>query len=196
MPPWSVHGRIYSAFRQPIPTAEAQLRDGADHHSKSELLNIHKPETAMQIWVDADACPNVIKEILFRAADRTQTSVILVANQPVRTPASKFVTSIQVPGGFDVADNEIVKRLQQDDLVITADIPLAAEVVEKGGHAINPRGERYTKDNIKQRLSMRNFMDELRSSGVDTGGPPSLNQSDRQAFANQLDRFLTQSKQG
>lgn len=150
----------------------------------------------MQIWVDADACPNVIKEILFRAADRTQTSVILVANQPVRTPASKFVTSIQVPGGFDVADNEIVKRLQQDDLVITADIPLAAEVVEKGGHAINPRGERYTKDNIKQRLSMRNFMDELRSSGVDTGGPPSLNQSDRQAFANQLDRFLTQSKRG
>jgi uncharacterized protein YaiI (UPF0178 family) len=150
----------------------------------------------MRIWVDADACPNVIKEILFRAADRTQTNVILVANQPVRTPASRFVTSIQVPGGFDVADNEIVKRLQQDDLVITADIPLAAEVVEKGGHAINPRGERYTKDNIKQRLSMRNFMDELRSSGVDTGGPPSLNQSDRQAFANQLDRFLTQSKQG
>ena len=150
----------------------------------------------MQIWVDADACPNVIKEILFRAADRTQTTVILVANQPLRTPASKFVTSIQVPGGFDVADNEIVKRLRQDDLVITADIPLAAEVVEKGGHAINPRGERYTKDNIKQRLSMRNFMEELRSSGVDTGGPPSLNQSDRQAFANQLDRFLTQSKQG
>ncbi|MEN8166236.1 MAG: YaiI/YqxD family protein [Pseudomonadota bacterium] len=150
----------------------------------------------MQIWVDADACPNVIKEILFRAADRTQTTVILVANQPLRTPASKFVTSIQVPGGFDVADNEIVKRLQQEDLVITADIPLASAVVEKGGHAINPRGERYTKDNIKQRLSMRNFMEELRSSGVDTGGPPSLNQSDRQAFANQLDRFLTQSKQG
>jgi uncharacterized protein YaiI (UPF0178 family) len=150
----------------------------------------------MQIWVDADACPNVIKEILFRAADRTHTNVILVANQPLRTPASKFVSSIQVPGGFDVADNEIVKRLQREDLVITADIPLASAVVDKGGHAINPRGERYTRDNIKQRLSMRNFMEELRSSGVDTGGPPTLNQSDRQAFANQLDRFLTQYKQG
>lgn len=148
----------------------------------------------MQIWVDADACPNVIKEILFRAADRTQTSVILVANQPLRTPASKFITSIQVPGGFDVADNEIVRRLQADDLVITADIPLAAEVIEKGGHAINPRGERYTKDNIKQRLTMRDFMDQLRGSGIDTGGPPSLNQGDRQAFANQLDRFLAQMR--
>ncbi len=148
----------------------------------------------MQIWVDADACPNVIKDILFRAADRTQTRVILVANQPLHTPASKFVTSIQVPGGFDVADNEIVRRLEQDDLVITADIPLAAEVIEKGGHAINPRGERYTKDNIKQRLTMRDFMDELRGSGIDTGGPPSLNQGDRQAFANQLDRFLRQVK--
>jgi uncharacterized protein YaiI (UPF0178 family) len=148
----------------------------------------------MQIWVDADACPNVIKEILFRAADRTQTCVVLVANQPVRTPASRFISSIQVPGGFDVADNEIVNRLTPDDLVITADIPLAAEVIEKGGHAINPRGERYTKDNIKQRLSMRNFMDELRSSGIDTGGPAAFNQSDRQAFANQLDRFLTQRK--
>ncbi len=148
----------------------------------------------MKIWVDADACPNVIKDILFRAADRTQTSVILVANQPMLTPASKFVSSIQVPGGFDVADNEIVKRLQQDDLVITADIPLAAAVIEKGGHAINPRGERYSTDNIKQRLTMRNFMDELRSSGIDTGGPPTLSQNDRQAFANQLDRFLTQAK--
>ncbi|MEN8177679.1 MAG: YaiI/YqxD family protein [Pseudomonadota bacterium] len=148
----------------------------------------------MQIWVDADACPNVIKEILFRAADRTQTPVILVANQPLRTPASKFITSIQVPGGFDVADNEIVRRLQQDDLVITADIPLAAEVIEKGGHAINPRGERYSKDNIKQRLTMRDFMDQLRGSGIDTGGPPALDQSDRQAFANQLDRFLAQMK--
>ncbi len=150
----------------------------------------------MQIWVDADACPNVIKEILFRAADRTQTPVILVANQPLHTPASRFITSIQVAGGFDVADNEIVKRLQADDLVITADIPLAAEVVEKGGHAINPRGERYTKDNIKQRLTMRDFMDQLRGSGIDTGGPPALNQGDRQAFANQLDRFLAQVKNG
>lgn len=146
----------------------------------------------MKIWVDADACPNVIKEILFRAADRTQTPLTLVANQPMRTPASKYIDSIQVPGGFDVADNEIVQRLQADDLVITADIPLAAEVVEKGGNAINPRGERYTKENIKQRLTMRNFMDELRSSGVNTGGPPTLSQGDRQAFANQLDRLLTQ----
>lgn len=146
----------------------------------------------MQIWVDADACPNVIKEILFRAADRSRTNVVLVANQPVRTPASRFVTSIQVPGGFDVADNEIVKRLNPGDLVITADIPLAAEVIEKGGQAINPRGERYSKDNIKQRLGMRNFMDELRNSGIDTGGPAAFSHSDRQAFANQLDRFLAQ----
>ncbi len=146
----------------------------------------------MKIWVDADACPNVIKEVLFRAADRTQTPLTLVANQPMRTPASKYIDSIQVHAGFDVADNEIVKRLQPDDLVITADIPLAAEVVEKGGNAINPRGERYTKENIKQRLTMRNFMEELRSSGVNTGGPPTLSQGDRQAFANQLDRLLTQ----
>ncbi len=146
----------------------------------------------MKIWVDADACPNVIKEILFRAADRTQTPLTLVANQPMRSPPSRYIDSIQVHAGFDVADNEIVKRLQPDDLVITADIPLAAEVVEKGGNAINPRGERYSKENIKQRLSMRNFMDELRSTGVNTGGPPTLSQGDRQAFANQLDRLLTQ----
>jgi uncharacterized protein YaiI (UPF0178 family) len=133
----------------------------------------------------------VIKEILFRAAQKRQVKLILVANQPLRTPPSRFISSIQVPGGFDVADNEIVRRLQADDLVITADIPLAAAVIEKQGHAINPRGELYTTDNIKQRLSMRNFMDELRSSGVDTGGPPTLSQSDRMAFANQLDRFLT-----
>jgi uncharacterized protein YaiI (UPF0178 family) len=146
----------------------------------------------MRIWVDADACPSVIREILFRAADRTKIPLILVANQPQRTPASKHITSIQVPGGFDVADKEITKRMRPGDLVITADIPLAAEVIEQGGHVINPRGERYTQDNIKQRLSMRNFMDELRGSGVNTGGPPPLNQADRQAFANQLDRFLNQ----
>ena len=146
----------------------------------------------MRIWVDADACPSVIREILFRAADRTKIPLILVANQPQRTPASKQITSIQVPGGFDVADKEITKRMQPGDLVITADIPLAAEVIEQGGHVINPRGERYTKDNIEQRLSLRNFMDELRGSGVNTGGPPPLNQADRQAFANQLDRFLSQ----
>jgi len=145
----------------------------------------------MQIWVDADACPGVIKEILYRAAERTRVKVTLVANQPLHTPPSKYISSIQVPGGFDVADSEIVKRLQPGDLVITADIPLAAEVIGKAGHAINPRGERYTKHNIGQRLSMRNFLDELRGSGIDTGGPSAFRQSDRQAFANQLDRFLS-----
>lgn len=146
----------------------------------------------MQIWVDADACPNVIKEILFRAAERVKVSLVLVANKPLRTPYSKFVKSIQVPAGLDVADNKIVQQIQKGDLVITADIPLAANVVDKEGFALNPRGEFYTKETIQERLSMRNFMDELRSNGVDTGGPPTISQSDRQAFANQLDRFLTQ----
>jgi uncharacterized protein YaiI (UPF0178 family) len=145
----------------------------------------------MKIWVDADACPVVIKEILFRAAERTGVQLTLVANQPVPVPRSRLFQSIQVAAGFDVADNEIVKRLGAGDLVITGDIPLAAEVIEKGGHALNPRGELYTTDNIRARLSMRDFMETLRSSGVDTGGPPPLSQSDRQAFANQLDKFIT-----
>ena len=145
----------------------------------------------MKIWVDADACPVVIKEILFRAAERTGVQLTLIANQPVPTPPSRLIQSIQVASGFDVADNEIVKRLDVGDLVITGDIPLAAEVIEKGGHALNPRGELYTTDNIRARLTMRDFMETLRSSGVDTGGPPPLSQSDRQAFANQLDKFLT-----
>ena len=144
----------------------------------------------MKIWVDADACPVVIKEILFRAAERTGMPLTLVANQPVPVPRSRLIQSIQVAPGFDVADNEIVKRLDAGDLVITGDIPLAAEVIEKGGHALNPRGELYTTDNIKARLTMRDFMETLRSSGVDTGGPPPLSQSDRQAFANQLDKLL------
>ncbi|MEM7019077.1 MAG: YaiI/YqxD family protein [Pseudomonadota bacterium] len=144
----------------------------------------------MQIWVDADACPVVIKEILFKAAERTQTLVTLIANQYIRTPPSRFIKAVQVSSGFDVADNEIVKRLDAGDLVITADIPLAAEVIEKGGHAINPRGELYSEANIKARLTMRDFMETMRSSGIQTGGPPALNQKDRQAFANQLDRFL------
>jgi uncharacterized protein YaiI (UPF0178 family) len=143
-----------------------------------------------QIWVDADACPKVIKEILFRAADRMSLTVILVANQPIQVPRSRHIRSIQVPAGFDVADNYIVQQLETGDLVITADIPLAAEVIAKGGLALNPRGELYTEDNIRQRLNMRDFMDTLRSSGVDTGGPASFNQADRQAFANQLDRLL------
>lgn len=145
----------------------------------------------MKIWVDADACPVVIKDILFRAAQRTGVLLTLVANQAVRVPATAHIKMIQVASGFDVADNEIVKRVGAGDLVITSDIPLAAEVIEKGGFALSPRGELYSTDNIRARLNMRDFMDTLRSSGVDTGGPPALNQGDRQAFANQLDRFLT-----
>ncbi len=144
----------------------------------------------MKLWVDADACPVVIKEILFRAAERTCSLLTLVANQPIRVPSSQYIKTVQVPAGFDVADNEIVKRLKAGDLVITADIPLAAEVIEKGGHALNPRGELYTTENIKARLNMRDFMDTLRSSGVNTGGPPAISLSDRQEFANNLDRFL------
>jgi uncharacterized protein YaiI (UPF0178 family) len=148
----------------------------------------------MQIWVDADACPNVIKEILFRAATRAHVSLTLVANQLLRTPPSPYIKAIQVPSGFDVADSKIVQQLQPGDLVITADIPLAALVIEKGGHALNPRGEFYTKENIGERLTMRNFMDDLRNTGVNTGGPAVLSLTDRQAFANQLDRFLTKTK--
>ena len=144
----------------------------------------------MKIYVDADACPVVIKEILFRAAERTQTITTLVANQHITIPRSLFLKFVRVGSGFDVADNEIVKLVETGDLVITADIPLASEVIEKGGHALNPRGELYTVDNIKARLTMRDFMDTLRSSGVDTGGPPPLNQNDRQKFANALDVFL------
>lgn len=145
----------------------------------------------MKIWVDADACPVVIKNILFRAADRTGVQMTLVANQPVRIPPSRNIAFIQVASGFDVADNEIVKRISDGDLVITSDIPLAAEVIEKGGHALNPRGELYSSDNIKDRLNMRDFMDTLRSSGIKTGGPLVLSQGDRKSFANQLDNFLT-----
>ncbi|MBW5818731.1 YaiI/YqxD family protein [Yersinia kristensenii] len=147
----------------------------------------------MQIWVDADACPNVIKDVLFRAADRTCMMVTLVANQPLKTPPSKFIRTLQVASGFDVADNEIVQRVEKNDLVITADIPLAAEVIEKGGIALNPRGERYTPDTIRERLNMRDFMDTMRASGIQTGGPNTLNQRDRQQFANELDKWLQQA---
>lgn len=147
----------------------------------------------MRIWVDADACPNVIKDVLFRAAERAQTTVTLVANKPVKTPPSKFIKALQVPPGFDAADDKIVELTEAGDLVITADIPLAAGVIDKGGHALDPRGEFYTKDNIKERLSMRKFMDELRSSGVDTGGPATFGNADRLAFANCLDRFLART---
>lgn len=147
---------------------------------------------APRIWVDADACPVAIKEILFRAAQRTQVQVTLVANHALRTPPSPYIRSIQVPGGFDVADNEIAGQVAPGDLVVTQDIPLAAAVIDKGALAIHPRGELYTPDTIKQRLTMRNFMEELRSSGVDTGGPSALHPRDKQAFANQLDRWLAQ----
>ncbi len=143
-----------------------------------------------QIWVDADACPRVIKEILFRAADRESMPVILVANQPLKVPGSRYIRSIQVAAGFDVADNYIVQQVDMGNLVITADIPLAAAVIAKGCLALNPRGELYTEENIRQRLNMRDFMDILRSSGVDTGGPAAFSQGDRRAFANQLDRLL------
>ena len=143
-----------------------------------------------KIWVDADACPKVIKEILFRAAERVGMALTLVANQPMHTPRSRYISSIQVAAGFDVADNHIVQQAEKGDLVITADIPLAAEAIAKGCLALDPRGELYTKENVRQRLNMRDFMDTLRSSGVDTGGPASLSQTDRRAFANQLDRLL------
>lgn len=144
----------------------------------------------MKIWVDADACPKVVKEILFRIAERAKVEVVLVANQSLATPPSAFIKSIRVSSGFDVADNYIVQETQQGDLVITADIPLAAEVIEKGGHALNPRGELYSTETIKQKLVMRDLMDELRGTGEMTGGPPPLNQRDRREFANQLDRFV------
>ncbi len=145
----------------------------------------------MKIWVDADACPVVIKDILFRAAERTKVELTLVANKSVRIPPSRYIKMLQVMSGFDVADNEIIKMLGVGDLVITGDIPLAAEVIEKGGHALNPRGELYSADSIKGRLNMRDFLDNLRASGIDTGGPPSLSESDRNSFANHLDKLLT-----
>jgi len=145
----------------------------------------------MKIWVDADACPKAIKDILVRAAGRVGVRTIFIANQPMRLPESEFVRKIQVQGGSDVADDKIVELLQSGDLVITADIPLAARVVDKGVVALDPRGDFYSKENIRERLSIRDFMDGLRSTGVETGGPASFKQKDSQAFANQLDRFLT-----
>lgn len=144
----------------------------------------------MQIWVDADACPKVIKEILFRAAGRMKIQLTLVANKMLYCPPSPYIRAMQVPAGFDVADDKIAQLVESGDLVITADIPLAADVITRGGHVLNPRGEFYTRDTIQERLTMRNFMDGLRSSGVETDGPPTLNQKDRQLFANQLDKFL------
>ncbi len=145
----------------------------------------------MKIWVDADACPVVIKNILYKAAQRTSLQLTLVANQPMHIPRLKWVKLLQVAPGFDVADNEIVKRLDSGDLVITSDIPLAAQVLEKGGHALSPRGDLYSSDNIRERLNMRDFKDTLRASGIDTGGPPALNQKHRNAFAGHLDKLIS-----
>jgi uncharacterized protein YaiI (UPF0178 family) len=145
----------------------------------------------MQIWVDADACPGVIKDILFRAAERARVVTTLVANKLLHTPASEYVRAVQVPRGFDVADGRIVEQVQPGDLVITADIPLAAAVVGRGAHALDPRGELYSVDNIAERLAVRNLMDRLRGEGVETSGPAAFTLGDRQRFANQLDRFLT-----
>lgn len=145
----------------------------------------------MKIWVDADAVPVVIKDILNRAAQRKEVETIYVANQYIRTPQSRFIRSMQVPQGFDVADDEIVKLVEADDLVITSDIPLAAEVIEKGALALSGRGELFTKENIRSRLNIRDFMDTMRASGEQSGGPPPLNQKDRQNFSNHLDRILT-----
>ena len=148
----------------------------------------------MKIWVDADACPVVIKEILFRAAERAKIQLILVANQAISHPESSYIRAVQVAQVFDIADNYIVEQVKQNDLVITSDIPLAADVLKKDAHALNPRGERYRKDSIESILTMRDFMDTLRASGTHTGGPPPLSQSDRQAFANQLDRLIVKNK--
>lgn len=150
----------------------------------------------MAIWVDADACPAVIKEILFKAAQRTGIELTLVANHAMRVPKAVNVKMLSVASGFDVADNEIVKRLQAGDLVVTADIPLASEVIDKGADALNPRGEMYTTESIRSRLNMRDFMDTLRASGINTGGPPALGNAERKAFADQLDRWLTRHYKG
>lgn len=146
----------------------------------------------MQIWVDADACPGAIKDILTRAADRLGIETTLVANAALRAPPSRYVRTLQVEKGLDVADAKIAQMMAPGDLVITADIPLAAIVIDKGGHALNPRGEFYTPDNIRETLSMRNFMESLRQGGVETDGPPPFGNADRQAFGNALDRFLAQ----
>jgi uncharacterized protein YaiI (UPF0178 family) len=147
-----------------------------------------------RIWVDADACPAAVRDILFRAAERARVPLTLVANQWLRTPPSRYIRAMQVQGGFDVADDAIAERAASGDLVVTQDIPLAARVLERGAEAVNPRGERFTIDNIAQRLSMRNFMDELRGAGVQTGGPAAFHARDRQAFANVLDGWLARRR--
>lgn len=165
-------------------------------NDESEAPAAPEKRRPMRIWVDADACPRAIKEILYRAAERVRVRLTLVANRPLWTPRSEHVDTMTVPRGFDVADGRILQLVQPGDLVITGDIPLAAEVVERGAHALSPRGELYTHENVRERLAVRNLMDQLRSVGIDTGGPPALGRSDRQAFANQLDRLLTRLTSG
>ena len=150
----------------------------------------------MHIWVDADACPLAVKEILYRAAERSEVPLTLVANKLLGAPRSRFIRSLQVARGFDVADNEIARRLAPGDLVITADVPLAADVIVRGGHAPNPRGELYTPDNIRERLATRDYLEKLRETGVQTGGPAPFDNTDRKRFADQLDRFLARQGRG
>lgn len=147
----------------------------------------------MQIWVDADACPGPIRDILYRAAERCRIETTLVANQPLRTPGSRYIRSLQVPAGADAADDEIVRRCAAGDLVITADIPLASAVIDRGACALSPRGERFSPETVRERLNMRDFVETLRASGLAGGGPPPLGQRERQAFANQLDRLLARA---
>lgn len=173
------------AVKEELSASPGTIRRSNHFATKSSL---------MHIWVDADACPNTVKEILFRSANRLHINMTLVANRLLHTPPSPWIKAMQVPSGFDVADARIVELLAAGDLVITADIPLAALVIEKGGHALNPRGQFYTKENIRESLSMRDFMEQLRSSGVETGGPAPLAASDSKAFANQLDRFLAKQR--
>ncbi len=144
----------------------------------------------MKIWIDADACPKQIKELVYKVADRRQIMVTLVANRPLIHPKSRWICSVQVPAGADVADQEILRQMEEGDLVVTADIPLAAETIGRGGSALDPRGEFFSEENIRERLSVRNFLDDLRNSGVETGGPSAYTAKDKQKFANQLDRFL------
>jgi uncharacterized protein YaiI (UPF0178 family) len=183
---------IRGGSRPATPADDAPGKRGhtAGFARQDRLRHAMTATASPQIWVDADACPVVIKEILFRAAERAQLPLTLVANQWLRTPPSRFIRAIQVLGGLDSADNEIVRRLAAGDLVVTQDIPLASLALEKGAVALNPRGDLYTRDNIAERLSVRNFMDELRGAGIQTGGPPAFHARDRQAFAAQLDRWL------
>lgn len=182
----------------PPPENTSCPKTGPQTNSETDPAKDAAPR-GMHIWVDADAAPNAIKDVVFRAAERLQINTILVANQYVRTPPSKVITAIQVPQGFDVADDTIVQKLVAGDLVITADIPLADEVITKGGAALNPRGMLYTKENIKDRLSRRDMMEELRSAGPlmegGGGGPKPLDKRDVQTFANALDRYLARNAQ-